>query len=215
MEGLLVTATNTHSSNISNLSEDKITLELCEEYINNGGDLKHVPDIHKTPKMCETAVLKNVFAIYDVPKRCMTFLIAKTIFDYRYNYYYDYTITHRTCTVPRLFPADIITALEELRTSDHRSITDKIINLPLTNIDLTEDCPICKDSLNNTRGVIKIECKHVYHRECLNEWFSKKVFTCPYCRTEVLEGGSDEKHNYITMMLNRGWLHYKEDEVSM
>jgi hypothetical protein len=212
MGGLLVTATNKHSSNIgdiSNLSEDKITLELCEEHINNGGDLKHVPDIHKTPKMCETAVLKNVFAIYDVPKRCMTFLIAKTIFDYRYNYYYDYMITHRTYTVPRLFPADIITALEGLRSSD------SIINLPLTNIDLTEDCSICKDSLNNTRSVIKIECNHVFHRECLDEWFSGKVFTCPYCRREVLEGGKNENHNYITMMLDQGWLHYKEDEVSM
>lgn len=198
-------------NDISHLPEDKITLELCEEYINNGGDLRHVPDIHKTFKMCETAVLKNVFAVNNVPKRCMTFLIAKKVLDYRYNYYDNYMFTNRTYTVPRLFSVDIITALEELTTSDSRKVTDKIINLPLTDVDLSDDCPICRESLNDSNAVIKIECKHVYHTECLNAWFGKKVFTCPYCRKEVLEGRDDEKHNYIAMMFARGWLHYEED----
>jgi hypothetical protein len=43
-----------------------------------------------------------------------------------------------------------------------------------------EDCGIC---LENSNELIETNCKHIFHLECLNKWFSHSE-NCPTCRKE-------------------------------
>lgn len=50
-------------------------------------------------------------------------------------------------------------------------------------------CSICFDNENN-ESLILLECNHIFHFECINEWYKKgdnkkfdKPLTCPYCRS--------------------------------
>ena len=44
-----------------------------------------------------------------------------------------------------------------------------------------DTCPICYDEFRQDSPVIVLECKHVYHFSCINEWFDVR-HDCPMCR---------------------------------
>jgi len=49
----------------------------------------------------------------------------------------------------------------------------------------TEYCPeiciICLDIFSKNQNIIKLECDHYFHENCIKEWFEKKT-RCPYCK---------------------------------
>lgn len=52
-----------------------------------------------------------------------------------------------------------------------------------------DECAICLDTLprNDLENITyRLKCGHVYHSECILEWF-KKYYTCPYCRSFELD----------------------------
>ena len=44
-----------------------------------------------------------------------------------------------------------------------------------------EICIICLDIFSENQNIIKLECDHYFHENCIKEWFEKKT-TCPYCK---------------------------------
>ena len=42
------------------------------------------------------------------------------------------------------------------------------------------ECPICLEELN-INEIQKLECGHIFHKLCINEWGKKKPI-CPLCR---------------------------------
>lgn len=48
----------------------------------------------------------------------------------------------------------------------------------------------CLVSESQTDRVLKLECSHLYHRECLVPWLTQQA-TCPLCRHRVGPGPSD------------------------
>lgn len=48
-------------------------------------------------------------------------------------------------------------------------------------LDPPRNCAICLEDIG-TGSRLK-NCKHVYHTECIREWFKKKQ-NCPVCRCE-------------------------------
>jgi len=42
------------------------------------------------------------------------------------------------------------------------------------------DCPICYSIIKDKDKIIT-NCNHIYHKECLDEWF-KISYRCPLCR---------------------------------
>lgn len=49
---------------------------------------------------------------------------------------------------------------------------------------LSENCVICTDLYKKDEFVIKLDCKHNFHKKCLLKWFDKDD-TCPLCRNVV------------------------------
>ena len=47
------------------------------------------------------------------------------------------------------------------------------------------ECAICLNSVRITRGAPKLECNHIFHTTCFNEWKAQGGTTCPMCRDHL------------------------------
>lgn len=63
--------------------------------------------------------------------------------------------------------------------------------------EITEDCPICFDKLDNIFEITycKYGCGKSFHIDCIDKWLSKNN-SCVYCRTEI------NKDKYINLLVN-------------
>nr|WCA73308.1 XERICO [Lilium davidii] len=50
----------------------------------------------------------------------------------------------------------------------------------------SEDCCVCLVRFQLKCVVNKLECGHVFHRDCLEKWLDYYHVTCPLCRNYVL-----------------------------
>lgn len=67
------------------------------------------------------------------------------------------------------------------------SPTQTQINASLQNYpNITSNCAICQDAISSGGCRIR-QCGHVYHRTCIENWFSMSV-RCPVCRYDIREG---------------------------
>jgi len=62
----------------------------------------------------------------------------------------------------------------------NKSLKEKIVQHE-TNI----MCSICLEDFKINDKYIEFECKHIYHKECIKEWF-KKQQNCPNCRKNII-----------------------------
>ncbi|ESQ39953.1 hypothetical protein EUTSA_v10001158mg [Eutrema salsugineum] len=54
------------------------------------------------------------------------------------------------------------------------------------------DCIVCLSTLKAGEEVRKLDCRHVFHKECLEGWLQHLNFNCPLCRSPlVAHGGGD------------------------
>jgi hypothetical protein len=60
-------------------------------------------------------------------------------------------------------------------------------NLPICKItnDMQIICSICQEEMNENEEYINIECKHIFHRDCLSTYLTNYNHICPTCRKEI------------------------------
>lgn len=46
-------------------------------------------------------------------------------------------------------------------------------------------CLICRDNILKNQNIIKLQCNHIYHINCIKLWFNQEL-KCPYCRNYVI-----------------------------
>ncbi|XP_019172430.1 PREDICTED: E3 ubiquitin-protein ligase RHA2A [Ipomoea nil] len=51
------------------------------------------------------------------------------------------------------------------------------------------NCVVCLDRLGDGDHVRKLDCRHVFHKECFDGWLDQLKFNCPLCRSPLV---SDE-----------------------
>lgn len=59
------------------------------------------------------------------------------------------------------------------------------------NSDEEIECSICRMEMEKEDEYFNIECKHMFHKECLEKWLTECNYTCPVCRIEL---GSSNPH---------------------
>jgi len=47
------------------------------------------------------------------------------------------------------------------------------------------ECTICLENFNENEKLYELSCKHYYHKDCIDDWLSKKN-TCPLCRLNLI-----------------------------
>ncbi|CAN6802398.1 unnamed protein product [Brassica oleracea] len=67
------------------------------------------------------------------------------------------------------------------------------------------DCIVCLSTLKTGEEVRKLDCRHVFHKHCLEGWLQHLNFNCPLCRSTLLahghghgEGGPSSLHSAAT-----------------
>ncbi|CAE6061505.1 unnamed protein product [Arabidopsis arenosa] len=48
------------------------------------------------------------------------------------------------------------------------------------------ECIVCLSSLKTGEQVRKLDCRHVFHKQCLEGWLQHLNFNCPLCRSPLL-----------------------------
>ncbi|KAK1269229.1 putative E3 ubiquitin-protein ligase RHA2B [Acorus gramineus] len=57
-----------------------------------------------------------------------------------------------------------------------------------------DDCVFCLERLREGERVRWLDCRHVFHKDCIDGWFRLSNLTCPVCRSPILvagDGGGD------------------------
>ena len=82
---------------------------------------------------------------------------------------------------------------ENIRDTDleHRLVETPIdyISIQYTDFHYTDNenidiCSICLYGYKKGEPLVKLNCSHIYHKECIFDWF-KKSRNCPMCRISV------------------------------
>lgn len=43
-------------------------------------------------------------------------------------------------------------------------------------------CNICLEELKKDESLVRLNCSHIYHQDCIKEWLTKQSTKCPNCR---------------------------------
>ena len=57
--------------------------------------------------------------------------------------------------------------------------------IKFTNELYDKECTICLEDFNENEILYELICKHHYHKDCIDDWLSKKN-TCPLCRLNLI-----------------------------
>jgi len=71
-----------------------------------------------------------------------------------------------------------------------QKIIESFVRIPAREEHTRENCPICQDSYALGQELSILPCRHVFHTDCVNNWFKEKS-NCPCCRTNL----SDQNEN--------------------
>ena len=81
--------------------------------------------------------------------------------------------------------------LQDVKVTLSKSDFDKLEKIKIQNDNLNEflnlQCNICMEEYKINDHVIKLKCKHLFHKECIKDWLCKEKISCPVCRMDVRE----------------------------
>ena len=80
--------------------------------------------------------------------------------------------------------ADVIR--QTIAQASPRRCVQEMPDVTVGGADVGSRCGVCiEDFEMGERGVIKLACSHLLHRECLQQWVNRDNRSCPICRQDV------------------------------
>ncbi|EPS29978.1 hypothetical protein PDE_04928 [Penicillium oxalicum 114-2] len=61
-------------------------------------------------------------------------------------------------------------------------------------------CAVCLDEVSRTEQIRELQCRHVFHRECLETWYLGDHFNCPLCHHEYYVPKNTRRLDYVWMV---------------
>ena len=88
----------------------------------------------------------------------------------------------------------LVAVLELLNGQRDHPVSKELLSdlpeIPIQNVNKLESdkkrCNICFEDYNNGDYVLVLPCLHIYHTNCIKEWFNSNN-TCPLCKSEITE----------------------------
>ena len=69
-----------------------------------------------------------------------------------------------------------------------QEIIEKIKKNKISSYDINDNdktCSICLEDFSQEKDILILDCKHIYHSDCIIEWINKDT-SCPLCRSSSL-----------------------------
>jgi len=66
------------------------------------------------------------------------------------------------------------------------------------------ECRVCLCELEEGEKVRKLQCHHMFHRDCLDKWLLQYWATCPLCREQVVPPDIVFKHRQHQNQVDEG-----------
>lgn len=63
----------------------------------------------------------------------------------------------------------------------------QILKLPRHHFNSDDRCSVCLELYSNNDIAVKLNCNHVFHVDCMNEWIRNNKVSCPLCRIQFKE----------------------------
>jgi len=54
-------------------------------------------------------------------------------------------------------------------------------------------CVICLDEVEDTAQIRPLGCRHIFHQECLDDWFARWNEYCPLCHRPIVPGSRERR----------------------
>ena len=72
-------------------------------------------------------------------------------------------------------------AVEKKTSKDYIDTLNVIL---LNNEEIKKECAVCHENFTKELKGIKLNCRHIFHKDCILPWLEKQN-TCPVCRDEM------------------------------
>ena len=63
-------------------------------------------------------------------------------------------------------------------------ISKYCVEKKIENIEYNNTCSVCQDIIKYKDKILILPCNHIFHKDCIKEWFKKKL-DCPSCREQI------------------------------
>lgn len=65
----------------------------------------------------------------------------------------------------------------------------KHMSLNLENLENFKElqCNVCMENYNINDNITQLDCKHFFHKNCIQNWLCNEHVTCPICRKDIRE----------------------------
>jgi len=103
--------------------------------------------------------------------------------EHEYTFDYDDLSALIFLDVTTRFASPVInnTDLKNIRKDKIKQIKYKKVKEPFEN-----ECPICLDEITTGEYQKTLDCKHCFHKKCIDRWFKKDNDFCPMCRLKII-----------------------------
>ena len=62
-------------------------------------------------------------------------------------------------------------------------------NLEKLGEEYTKKCVICMENYKENDEVETLPCFHIFHKDCIEEWFNNNNNNCPICKNDITNEG--------------------------
>ncbi|XP_075518032.1 brassinosteroid-responsive RING protein 1-like [Primulina tabacum] len=77
-----------------------------------------------------------------------------------------------------------------------RELLPVVMFSDLAEMDPPENCAVCLYELNGEDEIRRLtNCRHIFHRSCVDRWMDHDQKTCPLCRTQFIPEDMQEAFN--------------------
>jgi len=74
----------------------------------------------------------------------------------------------------------------EIEIKNQRKLKIKQIKYHKVKNESETECPICLENLKTNEYQRTLDCKHCFHKKCIDRWFKKDNDCCPMCRATII-----------------------------
>lgn len=72
-----------------------------------------------------------------------------------------------------------------------------------------QSCPICLSNMDDEKLIYKLDCNHVFHTDCIMQWFRKSDGQCPCCLDNPYNNDGEKLKRFYLGYWNQAYINQR------